>query len=190
MRAQGGLYHARVGTRGCRADALTALLRAKPRPADRARVRPQAEYASSAPKGELRHSLAVQGYDEGGFVLSGGQRVAGALLCAADVTAGWAPEAPGEVTPDHLKLLELVWPPVETLVVGTGEVAAHDALPAATKEYLHSRGITMDVRPTPSAAYTFGVLREEGRAVAAALFPMGKGSMDGGRSGIYSDARG
>ena len=64
------------------------------------------------------------------------------------------------------------------------------ALPAATKEYLHSRGITMDVRPTPSAAYTFGVLREEGRAVAAALFPMGKGSMDGGRSGIYSDARG
>ena len=94
------------------------------------------------------------------------------------------------MTPDHLKLLELVWPPVETLVVGTGEVAAHDALPAATKEYLHSRGITMDVRPTPSAAYTFGVLREEGRAVAAALFPMGKGSMDGGRSGIYSDARG
>ena len=80
----------------------------------------QAEYAQSQPKGELRRSLAVSGYYEGGFALSSGQTVDGALLCAGETVASWAPTSPAEVTPESLRMLELLWPPVETLIVGTG----------------------------------------------------------------------
>ena len=60
-------------------------------------------------------------------------------------------------------------------------------LPAGAREYLASRGVTLDVRPTPSAAYTFGVLSEEGRPVAAALFPMADGDLDGQTTSMYND---
>ncbi|KAJ3299163.1 hypothetical protein HK104_009845 [Borealophlyctis nickersoniae] len=73
-------------------------------------------------------------------------------------------------TTDMFKMLEVVTPPPEILVVGTGAQMA--MFPQTLRNYIHSLGIQIEVQPSRHAASTFNVLLQEGRRPAAALLPV------------------
>ncbi|TPX50790.1 hypothetical protein SeLEV6574_g00694 [Synchytrium endobioticum] len=80
-----------------------------------------------------------------------------------------------EMSPFHgwdttcLKLLELVDPRPEILVVGTGAVTY--VIPRLLRSYLMELGMHVEYMSTTNAAATYNVLLQEGRRVGAALLP-------------------
>ncbi|CAO1622495.1 unnamed protein product [Parajaminaea phylloscopi] len=74
------------------------------------------------------------------------------------------------------KLLELVDPKPEVLILGTGATVCYP--PASVRSYLHSLGIQLDVQSSQNAASTFNVLSEEGRKVAVAVIPSQRQPLD------------
>ncbi|KAJ1543949.1 hypothetical protein HK405_008958 [Cladochytrium tenue] len=80
----------------------------------------------------------------------------------ASVFHGW--------TTDVLKLFEVVEPPPDLLVLGTGERV--QVLPQFLRAYLHSLGIQVEVMSSRNAAFTYNLLLQEGRRVATALLPI------------------
>ncbi|GAA6025037.1 hypothetical protein JCM11491_002001 [Sporobolomyces phaffii] len=71
---------------------------------------------------------------------------------------------------DKLKVFEVVNPRPEILLVGTGKTGLFP--PPKFKQYLNSLGIQVDVLDSRNAASTYNLLSEEGRRVAAALYPV------------------
>ncbi|GAA5949344.1 hypothetical protein JCM21900_005616 [Sporobolomyces salmonicolor] len=72
--------------------------------------------------------------------------------------------------PEKLKVFEVVSPRPELLLVGTGPTGLFP--PPAFKNYLNRLGIQVDVLDSRNAASTYNLLSEEGRRVAAALYPV------------------
>ena len=60
----------------------------------------------------------------------------------------------------------------ELLVLGCGRTLQR--LPRALIEGLSAKGIGVEVSDTPNAVATFNILNQEGRAVAAAMLPLGE----------------
>ncbi|GAA6015662.1 hypothetical protein JCM10207_008164 [Rhodosporidiobolus poonsookiae] len=75
---------------------------------------------------------------------------------------GWSQE--------KLKVFEVLNPRPEILLVGTGTTTLF--CPPAFKKYLNNLGIQVDVLDSRNAASTYNLLSEEGRRVAAALYPV------------------
>ncbi|TNY18150.1 NADH dehydrogenase 1 alpha subcomplex assembly factor 3 [Rhodotorula diobovata] len=71
---------------------------------------------------------------------------------------------------DKVRVFEALNPRPEILLVGTG--TATQFAPPAFKKYLNSLGIQLDVLDSRNAASTYNLLQEEGRRVAAALYPV------------------
>ncbi|GAA5854497.1 hypothetical protein JCM9279_006628 [Rhodotorula babjevae] len=71
---------------------------------------------------------------------------------------------------DKVKVFEALSPRPEILLVGTG--TATQFAPPHFKKYLNSLGIQVDVLDSRNAASTYNLLQEEGRRVAAALYPV------------------
>ncbi|GAA5898516.1 hypothetical protein JCM8208_004686 [Rhodotorula glutinis] len=71
---------------------------------------------------------------------------------------------------DKVKVFEALSPRPEILLVGTG--TATQFAPPEFKKYLNSLGIQVDVLDSRNAASTYNLLQEEGRRVAAALYPV------------------
>ncbi len=65
-----------------------------------------------------------------------------------------------------------VRPCAELLVLGCGRTLQR--LPSALVEALFAKGIGVEVSDTPNAVATFNILNQEGRAVAAAMLPLGE----------------
>ena len=114
----------------------------------------------------------VDGYGPGGFTVSGVD-LAGPVLLYRTAAFVWrlpaALAAPSKVPPDALAALHVVRPAPELLLVGCGK-RVEQLSPALVKE-LRDAGIVVDAMDTPNAAATFNILTQEGRNVAAALFP-------------------
>ncbi|GAA5912040.1 hypothetical protein JCM6882_002014 [Rhodosporidiobolus microsporus] len=80
---------------------------------------------------------------------------------------------------EKLKVFEVLSPRPEILLVGTGTSTAF--APPSFKKYLNNLGIQVDILDSRNAASTYNLLSEEGRRVAAALYPVSELSARSGR---------
>ncbi|GAA5991093.1 hypothetical protein JCM11641_004430 [Rhodosporidiobolus odoratus] len=71
---------------------------------------------------------------------------------------------------EKLKIFEALSPRPEILLVGTGTAPLF--APPSFKKYLNNLGIQVDVLDSRNASATYNLLSEEGRRVAAAIYPV------------------
>ena len=111
----------------------------------------------------------VQGFTPRGFSVDGG--IYESLLLTPERADGWAPPPLSELTMEHLESLLSIEPQPEFLIIGTGPAMAFP--PRALVRALEERGIGVETMDSRAAARTWGMLRGEGRWIAAALMPLG-----------------
>lgn len=111
----------------------------------------------------------IQGFTSRGFSIDGAT-YQGALLTPVRVES-WVPPPIAQLTVEHLELLLALEPQPEFLIVGTGAAMAFP--PRALVRTLEERGIGVEAMDSRAAARTWGMLRSEGRWIAAALMPLG-----------------
>lgn len=110
----------------------------------------------------------VQGIGPRGFTVDGG--IYPGLLLTPVRADGWAPPLLAELTIDHLAPLLQLTPAPEFILLGTG--AAMAFAPRSLVRALDERGIGLEAMDSRAGARTWGVLRAEGRWIAAALMPL------------------
>lgn len=108
----------------------------------------------------------VTGFGPGGFRV-GDDRFR-AVLLTVDAAQGWSPPPLADLAPADLQPLVDARP--EFVLIGTGDTLRRPspALVAA----LEARNIGVEPMDSRAAARAWGVLRGEGRQVAAALYPL------------------
>jgi uncharacterized protein len=110
----------------------------------------------------------VTGFSSGGFVVD--QGVYRALLLTPLRADEWASPALAELAPADLEPLLALSPAPEFLILGTGERLTQP--PRALREALDQLGIGLEAMDSRAAARAWGLLRGEGRWIAAALMPL------------------
>lgn len=108
----------------------------------------------------------VRGFTAGGFRI--GDVVHRAALMTAEWSQRWSPPPLAEL--DEAALAPLLDPAPEFVLIGTGPTLARP--PRALTVALEARGIGLEAMDSRAAARAWGVLRSEGRIVAAALYPI------------------
>jgi len=108
----------------------------------------------------------VHGFGPRGFRID--DRHYPALLLSIEAARHWAPP-PFEML-DADALAEVLDPRPEFVLLGTG--AAIRRAPPVLIAALDARGIGVEVMDSRAAARAWGVLRGEGRRIAAALYPI------------------
>ena len=109
----------------------------------------------------------VTGFGPGGFRL--GDSVFPALLLTVEEATPWSPPLLAELSLPALELL--LQPAPEFILLGTGVTLARP--PRALVAALEAAGVGIEPMDSRAAARAWGVLRSEGRAIAAALYPLG-----------------
>ena len=110
----------------------------------------------------------VQAIGPRGFTVDGG--IYPGLLLTPERADQWAPPAlPDLSLADFEALLRLV-PPPEFILLGTGPTLIFPPRPLIRA--LDERGVGVEPMDSRAAARTWGVLRAEGRWIAAALMPL------------------
>jgi uncharacterized protein len=110
----------------------------------------------------------VQGFSGHRFVVDG--KAHDALLLTPEAAIGWSPPRLTDLTTAHVDPVLALDPPPEFLLLGTGPSMAFP--PPALTEALAARGIGVEAMDSRAAARTWGLLRGEGRWIAAALLPL------------------
>ena len=108
----------------------------------------------------------IKGFAAGGFRLDEGVFLA--LLLTPERADGWTPPPLGALTIDALE--PVLTPTPEFVLVGTGATLVRP--PLALTRALEERGIGLEAMDSRAAARAWSVLRGEGRAIAAALYPL------------------
>ena len=110
----------------------------------------------------------IQGFAGRSFRVDG--EVYDAVLLTPAAALAWAAPAIGELTPDHVAVPLALDPAPEFLILGTGPA---QAFPSSTfVQALEARGIGVEAMDSRAAARAWGLLRGEGRWIAAALMPL------------------
>ena len=112
----------------------------------------------------------VQGLSGHGFSVDG--RDYRALLLTPEAAAEWDAPALGDLQEAHVAALLALDPAPEFLLLGTG--AAQAFPPRAFVAALEVRSVGVEAMDSRAAARTWGLLRAEGRWIAAALMPLEK----------------
>ena len=113
--------------------------------------------------------LVVRGFTAGGFSVDG--RVYRSLLLTPLSADEWdAPAAPGDLAAGDLEALLALDPAPEFILLGTGPGLAFPK--PALRAALEARGVGLEVMDSRAAARIWGLLRGEGRWIAAALMPL------------------
>ncbi|WP_419808765.1 Mth938-like domain-containing protein [Sphingomonas sp.] len=110
----------------------------------------------------------VTGFGAGGFRI--GETHHRAVLMTATEATDWTPPPLDALTVADLKWLIGARP--EFVLLGTGPTLRHPA-PALARA-LDAAGIGLEVMDSRAAARAWGVLRSEGRPIAAAFYPLDK----------------
>ena len=110
----------------------------------------------------------VQGFAGRGFRV-GGTRYEGVLL-TPEAALAWPAPALSALTEADLAPLLAMDPAPEFILLGTG--AAQAFPPRALIAALADRSIGLEAMDSRAAARTWGLLRNEGRWIAAALMPL------------------
>jgi uncharacterized protein len=108
----------------------------------------------------------VQGFTAAGFRIDG--EVHRAALMTVQSATLWTPPPLADLTPAVLQALIDARP--EFILVGTGATLVRP--PAALTAALDALNIGLEPMDSRAAARAWGVLRSEGRQVAAALYPL------------------
>jgi len=109
----------------------------------------------------------VKGFTAQGFRLDEGVFVA--LLMTPQRADGWTPPPIDALTVEALE--PLLSPVPEFVLIGTGAWLVRP--PVTLVRALDARGIGVEAMDSRAAARAWSVLRAEGRAIAAALYPLG-----------------
>ncbi|QNE33238.1 hypothetical protein F1C10_00960 [Sphingomonas sp. NBWT7] len=110
----------------------------------------------------------VRALGPGGFRLDDTTVLAAALLTVNEARA-WSPPPLAEL--NEAALATILDPAPEFVLIGTGDTLVRP--PRALVEALEARGIGLEPMDSRAAARAWGVLRSEGRQIAAALYPLG-----------------
>ena len=110
----------------------------------------------------------VRGFTRTGFRLDEEVVLTAALLTVEAATA-WTPPPLAELDVDALAAI--LDPAPEFILIGTGDTLARP--PRALVAALDALGIGVEPMDSRAAARAWGVLRSEGRQIAAALYPLG-----------------
>lgn len=110
----------------------------------------------------------IKGFSGGGFRID--DNVYTALLLTPASAHGWAPPAIGALAESDLAPLTAIDPPPEFIILGTGYGLVHP--PRALMNALDAQGIGIEMMDSRAAARAWSVLRQEGRWIAAALYPL------------------
>ncbi len=110
----------------------------------------------------------VSGLGPAGFRVDDG--VYGALLLTPKRADGWEPPAFDTLDVDSLTAVLGIDPAPEFLLLGTGATLRQP--PRALVRALDARGLGIEAMDSRAAARAWGVLRDEGRWIAAALYPL------------------
>jgi uncharacterized protein len=112
----------------------------------------------------------VQGFSAGGFSVDG--IVYPAVLLTPERATRWDAPALADIDVEHLIVPLLTIVPIpEFLLLGTGPALVFP--PRGFVRALEERGVGLEVMNSRAAARTWGLLRGEGRWIAAALMPLG-----------------
>jgi uncharacterized protein len=110
----------------------------------------------------------VQGFSGSRFMVDG--KAYDGLFLTPDAAAPWEAPALGDLDPDQVAPLSALRPPPEFLILGTGATMAFP--PRAFVAALEAEGIGVEAMDSRAAARIWGLLRGEGRWIAAALMPL------------------
>lgn len=122
----------------------------------------KAERTPAAP-GPLIQGFAGRGFRVNGVTYEG-------VLLTPETVSGWAPRALAALTEaDVAPILELA-PAPEFILLGTGATLVFP--PRTFTAALEDKGIGVEAMDSRAAARTWGLLRGEGRWIAAALLPL------------------
>ena len=110
----------------------------------------------------------VQGFSGRDFVVDG--KVHDGLLLTPEAARAWDAPALADLALAHVDSVLTLDPAPEFLLLGTGAVMAFP--PRAFTAALEERGIGVEAMDSRAAARTWGLLRGEGRWIAAALMPL------------------
>ena len=108
----------------------------------------------------------IQGFGGGGFRIDGA--VYRSALLTVRTAVDWTPPPLPDLTVESLQMLLDLNP--EFILLGTGPRLVRP--PVALTRILESRGIGLEPMDSRAAARAWGVLRSEGRQIAAALYPL------------------
>ena len=111
----------------------------------------------------------VKGFAGRGFLIDDGVACEGVLL-TPERAAPWTPPALADLAPADVEPLLGLDPPPEFLILGTGPAMAFP--PRAFVAALEALGIGVEAMDSRAAARIWGLLRGEGRWIAAALMPL------------------
>ena len=110
----------------------------------------------------------VTGFAAGGFKVE--DHVYRALLLTPERFVEWGPPPIEELEPQALDAVLSIDPAPEFLLLGTGPTLIRPA--PSFIAALERRGIGIEATDSRAAARAWGVLRGEGRWIAAALYPL------------------
>jgi len=108
----------------------------------------------------------VLGFASGGFRTD--QGIYRALLLTVEAATAWNP--PPLDALDLAALAPLFALPAEFILLGTGPTLLRP--PTALTRAIEARGLGLEAMDSHAAARAWGVLRGEGRRIAAALYPV------------------
>jgi len=108
----------------------------------------------------------VLGFSSGGFRTGDG--VFRALLLTVEQAKAWTP--PSLDMLDEATLAPLIAMKPEFILLGTGATLVRP--PVALTRAIEAQGIGLEAMDSRAAARAWGVLRGEGRQIAAALYPI------------------
>jgi uncharacterized protein len=108
----------------------------------------------------------IRGFAGTGFRID--DQVYAAAILTPDAVAAWTPPPLAELTRDALAAALAIGP--EFILLGTG--AALTRPPRALVAALEADGVGVEAMDSRAAARAWGVLRAEGRRIAAALYPL------------------
>lgn len=114
------------------------------------------------------HVTSIDSYSSRGFVVNG-NRVFGPCALLPQSVLQWNVGSHRDITEESLSLFWMLEPPIEIVVVGTGDRT--ERLPPQILRAMRQRGIAVEVQDTPNACATFNFLCHEGRVTGAALIP-------------------
>lgn len=110
----------------------------------------------------------VRGFSGRSFLVDG-EAFEGVLL-TPERAAAWDSPALAGLAPSHVEPVLAIDPQPEFLILGTGGTQAFP--PRAFVAALEALGIGVEAMDSRAAARTWGLLRGEGRWIAAALMPL------------------
>lgn len=111
----------------------------------------------------------VTSYSSQGFNIKG-IRVFGSVAILPTIFYHWRIKRPEDVTPESLALFTIMEPPVEIVVIGTGDKLFR-LDPEIQTHMRKKHNVLLEVQDTANATATFNFLLEETRLVGAALIP-------------------